>query len=80
MEVVRISFEEYASLLAQSQAMRNASFELMRLWRMGWDLPGSSGYQSYVMAYRAFADLLPEYRGSYITLARAILQAEKVMS
>ncbi len=69
---MEIPFEEFVSELAKSQEMRNAAFELMRLWRMNWDIPGSSGYQSYIMAHRRMRDLLPDYRGSFISLARAI--------
>lgn len=64
---------QYVQDLAQSTAVRSAAFELIRLWRMGWDAPGSSGYQSYVMAYRSMTDLLPNHRESMVTLARAIL-------
>jgi hypothetical protein len=73
-------FQEFADELGKSQAMRDASFELIRLWRMGWDAPGSSGHQSYVMAYRTFADLMMSvkgYSGSYIELAQAILATGK---
>lgn len=81
MAVTFIPFSEYAADLAQSQTMRNAAFELVRLWRMNWDIPGSSDYQSYLTAYRVFADLMSdarEYRGSYIALAQEILKNEKV--
>lgn len=53
--------------------MREAAYELLRLWRMGWDVPGSSGYQSYIMAYRRMRDLFPDQRGSMIRLAQRIL-------
>ncbi|HEY6019685.1 MAG TPA: hypothetical protein VIY48_07235 [Candidatus Paceibacterota bacterium] len=59
------------------QYRRDAAFELLRLWRMGWDLPGSSGYQSYIMAHRAMSDLFPDHRGSMVELAKSILASER---
>lgn len=63
--------------LGESRAVRDASFELNRLWRHGWDQPGSSGYQSYMLAYRTLTDLLPDYRGSMVQLAQAVLRSPR---
>lgn len=74
---MQMSFEEYAEELAKSPTVRNAAFELIRLWRMGWDTPGSSGYTSYMLAYRRLLDLLPEHRGSFVELSQAILRVPR---
>lgn len=58
-----------------SRAARDAAHELLRLWRMGWDQPGSSGYQSYVMAHRQLTDMFPHHHGSKVELAKRILEA-----
>lgn len=73
-------FKDYAAELGKSQTMRDASFELIRLGRMGWDLPGSSGHKSYCMAYKHFAELMQTekaYKGGFITLAKAILDSPR---
>jgi hypothetical protein len=63
--------------MTYSQDTRNAAFELLRLWRMGWDRPGSSGYQSFLMAHRVMRDRFPKHSGSMIELARRILASQK---
>jgi hypothetical protein len=59
------------------QVARDSAHELLRLWRMGWDVPGTSGYQSYVMAHRAMTDMFSGHSGSMIKLAQEILASPR---
>lgn len=59
-----------------SRAARDAAFEYLRLWRMGWDQPGSSGYQSFLMAHRAMREMFPQHTGSMAELAKDILKGK----
>jgi hypothetical protein len=70
-----MTWTEHVATLAESQELRSAAYELFRLWRQGWDTPGSSGYTSYIMAHRALSDMLPNYRGSLALLAKDVWAA-----
>lgn len=52
---------------------RVVAYELHRTWREGWDVPGSSGYDSYIMAHRNMRELFPDHKGSMVELAKQIL-------